>query len=186
MNLKPQDILVVLKLLAMGNKPWTFNQLALELGMSPAEVHAASRRLLATTLAIRHENRIRPNLRNLEEFLVHGIRYVFVPDFGAVLRGMPTSVAAPVLNMHFQQGEFAPVWPDGEGTVRGESFSPLYSSVPFAAKNDAALYDLLALVDAVRGGRAREREIANKELKRKFEHYGKLIESQSEYSGAGS
>ena len=177
MNLKPQDILVALKLLVLAEKPWSFNQLALELGMSPAEVHAASRRLLAATLAIKRNDRIRVNLRNLEEFLFHGIRYVFVPEPGGVLRGMVTSVAAPVLHDHFQQGDFLPpVWPDADGAVRGESFSPLYASVPFAAKNDPALYDLLALVDAIRGGRAREREIAKQELKRRFETYGENIE----------
>ena len=44
--------------------------------------------------------------------------------------------------------------------------------MPKAAKNDPALYQLLALVDAIRGGRAREREIAKKELRQILEHYG--------------
>jgi hypothetical protein len=56
--------------------------------------------------------------------------------------------------------------------VRGESFSPLYKSAPYAAKNDSELYQLLALVDGIRGGRAREREIAKKELKIRLEQYG--------------
>jgi hypothetical protein len=56
--------------------------------------------------------------------------------------------------------------------VRGESFSPLYKSAPSAAKKDSKLYQLLALVDAIRGGRARERDIAKKELKKRLENYG--------------
>jgi hypothetical protein len=45
--------------------------------------------------------------------------------------------------------------------------APLYKSVPYAAKRDLKLYALLALVDAVRDGRARERNLAIKEI-RKF------------------
>jgi hypothetical protein len=36
--------------------------------------------------------------------------------------------------------------------------------VPGAARRDPALYDLLALVDALRFGRARERSLAEKEI----------------------
>jgi len=164
MNLKPQDVLFLLKLVALGNKHWSFNKLALELGMSPAEVHAAAKRALAARLAVRTDEKIRPNVRNLEEFLLHGIQYVFVPDRGGLNRGMPTAYAAAPLDQAFGSYEFPPVWPDAEGEVRGESFSPLYKSVPKAARNDPELYMLLALVDALRGGQAREREIAKKEL----------------------
>lgn len=37
-----------------------------------------------------------------------------------------------------------------------------------AARRDPALYELLALVDALRGGRARERKLAQDELARRF------------------
>ncbi|MEG7523780.1 MAG: hypothetical protein M3H12_11860 [Chromatiales bacterium] len=50
-------------------------------------------------------------------------------------------------------------------------FSPLYKSAPGAAKRDPALYELLVLVDAIRGGRARERELAIKELRARLEQY---------------
>lgn len=35
MQLKPQDILVLLKLIAIGQQDWAYNRLAIELGMSP-------------------------------------------------------------------------------------------------------------------------------------------------------
>ena len=57
-----------------------------------------------------------------------------------------------------------PVWPYAEDSVRGVAFTPLYSSVPAAALHDSRLYELLALVDAIRDGRARERNFATKEL----------------------
>jgi hypothetical protein len=178
MNLKPQDILFLLKLVAIGDKGWSFNKLALDLGMSPAEVHAAAKRALTARLAVRSDDKIRPNIRNLEELLLHGIQFVFVPDHGVITRGMPTSHASDFLSHYFvADDELPPVWPDPEGEVRGESFSPLYKSVPTAAKNDDKLYELLALVDAIRSGRVREREIAQKELIRRLQQYGQISKS---------
>jgi len=128
---------------------------------------------LPARLAINDGKSIRPNRRNLEEFLVHGIQYVFVPERGGLNRGMPTGYATSPLDAWFMDNhEPPPVWPDPAGDVRGESFSPLYKSAPVAAKNDKPLYELLALVDAVRGGCAREREIAKKELVKRLAQYG--------------
>lgn len=179
MNLKPQDVLFLLKLVAIDQKHWSFNNLAAELGMSPSEVHGASKRVLAARLAIKDEESIRPNRRNLQEFLLRGVQYVFVPERGALTRGVPTAHAAsPLASQFIDNNEPPPVWPDPEGSIRGESFSPLYKSVPVAAKNDARLYELLSLLDAIRGGRAREREIAKKELVKRLEHYGKRQKSK--------
>lgn len=173
MQLKPQDILFLLKLVALQKKHWSFNKLAVELEMSPAEVHAAAKRALAARLAVKKEENIIVNVRNLEEFLFHGIQYVFVPERGGISRGMPTAHACPPLLEYFvEDGELPPVWSDPEGEVKGESFSPLYRSAPMAARKDAELYQLLALVDAIRGGRAREKDLAKKELKEWFKSYG--------------
>lgn len=172
MNLKPQDILFLLKLVALEKNYWSFNKLAVELGMSPAEVHAAAKRAVAARLAVKDSDSIRPNTRNLMEFLLHGIQYTFVPDRGGLSRGMPTGYAQAPLVKHFvPDNEPVPVWPDPSGALRGESFSPLYKSAPIAAKNDSKLYELLVLVDALRGGRAREREIATNELIKRLEQY---------------
>ena len=172
MNLKPQDILFLLKLVALGKQPWSFNKLAIDLGMSPSEVHAAAKRALAARLALKDGEGIWPIVSSLEDFLFHGIQYVFVPDRGGLDRGMPTAHAtAPINALMIDNGDPPPVWPDPEGEVRGESFSPLYKSAPVAAKKDSGLYELLALVDSIRGGRAREREMAKKELKKRFDQY---------------
>jgi len=173
MILKPQDILFLLKLVSVGKNPWSYNALAIELGMSPSEVHAAANRSLAAKLAVKDNQKIRLNIRNLEEFLLHGIQYVFVPERGSLSRGVPTSyAAAPLDSFIVADNEPPPVWPDPKGEVRGESFSPLYKSAPKAAKKDPKLYELLVLVDAIRGGRARERGFAMKELKKRLNKYG--------------
>jgi len=172
MILKPQDILVMLKLVALGQRSWSYSWLAVSLGMSPSQLHSAVRRALAAQLAVKKEDVITPHIRNLEEFIVHGLRYVFVAEIGRLSRGIPTSYAAPPLNKHFaESAEPPPVWPDAEGSVRGVAFSPLYKLAPQAARTDPALYELLALVDAIRGGRARERTLAIKELGKRLAKY---------------
>ena len=142
MNLKPQDILFLLKLVALGRKTWSFNRLAIELGMSASEVHAAAKRALAARLVVKEGENFRLNLQNLEDFLLHGLQYVFVPERGELSLGMPTAYAAAPLDSYFVAENIGPppVWPDPEGEVRGESFSPLYKSASVAAKNDPALY----------------------------------------------
>ena len=170
MNLKPQDILVLLKLVAINSEEWVYNQVAIELGMSPSEVHAAIKRALLAGLAVKKGNGIQPNHRNLAEFLVHGIRYVFVPEIGQMSRGIRTAHAGPPLDkLIVPDQEPPPVWPHPDGEDRGLGFSPLYKSAPEAAMRDLALYELLVLVDAIRGGRARERELAIKELNKRLD-----------------
>lgn len=170
MNLKPQDILVLLKLVAIGHKDWAYGRLAVELDMSASEVHSAVKRTLAAGLAVQKDKGIVVNISNLSEFIINGLKYVFVPERGEMVRGMPTAhAAAPLRDIIVSDDEPPPVWPDAGGEIRGMAFSPLYKSAPKAAQIDPKLYELLALVDAIRGGRAREREMARKCLKERLE-----------------
>ncbi len=179
MNLKAQDVLVLVKLVATGLWSQSYNILAVELGMSPSEVHAALRRAVAARLAVRDNDKITPNIANLEEFLIFGAKYVFVPDRGGITRGMPTAHAAPPLLERFAPSdEPPPVWPDPEGKARGTAFSPIYKAAPRAAREDNQLYELLVLIDAIRDGRARERQIAVNELRNRLRRYVKASESK--------
>jgi len=65
-----------------------------------------------------------------------------------------------------------PVWPHPDGEVRGQSFSPLYTSVPQAAREDSRFYELMVLVDALRGGQARVMRIAADEMVNRLDSYG--------------
>jgi hypothetical protein len=166
LSLKPQDICVLLKILALDRAPWSYSQLAYELGMSASEVHAGVKRATEASLMRLEEGWGMPDPDALEELLVHGVKYLFTPARGGLTQGMPTSYAAPPLNRVLTSPEEPPpVWPDAEGNVRGYEFSPLYKSVPFAARRDAKLYELLALVDAIRGGAETTREAAIRELR---------------------
>ena len=171
---KPQDILVVLKLLTLQKRSWAYAWLGVQLEMSPSQLHASVKRVLKSQLAVKRDDAVVPHLRNLEEFIVHGLKYVFLPERGAITRGIPTAYAAPPLVNHFQQSsELPPVWPDKNGRVRGEAFSPIYKLAPQAAQKDEELYELLVIVDAIRGGRARERKIAIDELRQRLDQYGR-------------
>jgi hypothetical protein len=166
MILKPQDPVILLKLVVLGPEPWNYQRLAGELALSMGAIHAGVRRAVAARLMSDASAATgRPVLPALVEFLLHGIRYVYPPDRGDLTRGMPTGYAAPPLDkIIVQPDEPPPVWPYAEGTVRGYKLAPLYPSVPVAASRDPKLYELLALVDAIRDGRARERSLASKEL----------------------
>lgn len=163
--LKPQDLLVLLRLaLVPEGDRITFQSLSVELGISASEVHAAVNRAKEVALVLKTRDGNVVNHKNLEEFVIHGVRYVFPAERGGLTRGVPTSHAAPPLSRLFAKDELPPVWPHPEGKVRGEALSPIYRSAPDAALRNRELYESLALVDAIRSGRARERALAVKEM----------------------
>ena len=180
MSIKPQDVVILLKLVARGNDhgtiqapdifespSWTYHELAYELFLSPSEVHAGIRRAAESGLLVMSK-RI-PVIRALEEFLIHGIKYVFPPRKGGMTRGLATSYAGPPLDkLLVTTVGPPPVWPYPEGPTRGIEFSPLYKTVPQAAQRDQKLYEMLVLVDAIRDGRARESGLAIMELRKRL------------------
>lgn len=146
MILKPQDVVVVLKLLGYDSSRPPFAQVARELVMSPSEVHAAMKRAQTAHLLHGPELSNRPNVSALEEFLIHGIKYAFPAERGKPTRGVPTAYAAAPLNRLIVAGdEPIPVWPWYKGEKRGIDFAPLYKLVPIAALQDPVLYEQLAL-----------------------------------------
>ncbi len=164
--IKPQDIVVLLKLCLFGRRGRPkYADVARDLKLSVSETHSAIRRLKAAGLVHGPELDEQVNLTAVEEFLLHGAKYVFPAKSGHMTRGMATAYAAePLSKMLVPGNEPPPVWPTPDGDVRGFAFDPLYKSVPEAAKSDRRLYELLALFDALRGGRARERSLAEGEL----------------------
>lgn len=168
MELKPQDLLVLYKAAAHPGQRWTYASLGEALAMSASEAHASVKRAVAAGLAVmRGRGDWSPVRPALLEFAVHGVRYVWPAEAGAVRRGVPTSFGAPPLagKITAAEGE-APVWAHPSGTHKGPALSPLYRTVPQAALSDPALHELLALQDALRAGRARERTLAADLLQR--------------------
>ena len=164
-SLKPQDVVVLVKLLSyQGGRP-SMAQVGVDLALSSSEVHAALKRLAASRLISNDLNEGRPLLEPVEEFLIHAVKYAFPAKRGEVTRGMLTSYAAPPLSAEIAAGsDLPPVWPSPEGEHRGVSLEPLYKTVPIAARRDPCLYEILTLLDALRDGSAREKRLAEKQL----------------------
>ncbi len=160
---------MVLKIVVSGWRRPPYSHLALELIMSPSEVHGSVRRARASGLLHGPDLENRPNIGALEEFLTHGLKYVFPAERGELTRGVATSYGAPPLRaLIAPDDDPIPVWPYAEGKQRGVSFAPLYKTAPKAALHDESFYELLALADALRDGRIRERRIAETELHRRL------------------
>ena len=165
MNLKPQDVVVALKLCSYTGPRPAMSIMANELGLSPSEVHGAIKRLQGSRLLHGSEMKDKPNVSALEEFLLHGLKYAFPAQHGEVTRGVPTSYAAKPLRSELSpSNDLPPVWPWPAGDTRGVGLEPLYKSAPLAALRDPVLYEFLALADALRDGRARERNLAERDL----------------------
>jgi hypothetical protein len=164
--LKPQDLMVLLKLAALNGKPTTYGELAEVLGMSSSEVHASVGRAKLARLINIDDNRPVIVREAIKDFLLYGAKYAFPAIHGSLTRGVPTSYAAPPLATQISQpsNEPPPVWPDPMGELRGIAFHPLYPTAPAASRKDRSLYELLALFDALRGGAARERKLASQIL----------------------
>lgn len=136
------------------------------LGLSQSEISEAVARCKFAGL-LEHNGKIVMKMALLE-LLQYGLPYVFPQKPGPVVRGVPTAHSASPLKEQIQSTE-PYVWPYSKGTVRGHSILPLYPSVPEAALKDAKLHELLALADALRVGRAREKELAILALKKYLE-----------------
>jgi len=161
-SMRPQDVVILLKITTYGDKYWYQKPLSEQLFMSQSEIsESVARSKFAGLLDPAGKKVFKLALM---ELLQYGIRYVFPQRPGALVRGVPTAHSASPLNEVIQSEEYY-VWPSGKGSVRGHSIIPLYPSVVDAVKNDSKLHELLALADALRVGKAREREIALQELK---------------------
>lgn len=161
--LKPQDLAVALKLAVMPPERHSYAALAEKLHLSPYEAHAAVGRLVAARLAVDRGGDIgvRPIEGALIEFVIYGASYAFPAVRGGLTIGFPTAYAVmPLKEKVLFSNEAPPVWPDPEGEVRGLALLPLYPKLPRAARDDPKFYEVLALLDALRIGQARERRMA--------------------------
>jgi len=172
--LKSQDCIILLKLLANPGLKWSQRQLAQKLHISLAEVNAAIKRLLEAGL-LRKDKQLQfvPVISAAEEFLVSGLKYLFPGKLGEYTPGIPTGVAAPFFHNKIDLGnDPVPVWPDALGEKKGVALKPIHPSIPKALREnpDQRLYELLVLIDAIRSGKARERNLAIQHLKNRLKH----------------
>lgn len=162
--LRPGDVPVALRLVRMPGEG--YETLADALGLSLGAAHKGVRRLEEAGLVIPDAREV--DRRSLLEFLVHGIRYAFYAVLGPEGRGVPTAHSAPPLAAEIV-AETAYVWPSAKGSIRGTTIIPLYPGAPQTARTAPEVYRALALIDALRVGRVRERKLAAQYLERWFD-----------------
>lgn len=161
--MRPQDVVILLKIVAKNDQPWQNKVLAAELFISPAEISESLYRSSFAGL-IGQENK-KVHRHSLMEFLEYGLHYVFPVAPGTLVNGIYTSHSHPFMQTQFQS-ELNYVWPDPRGEQQGLSIEPLYKNQVSAVKFDPDLYLMLALIDVIRVGKLRETKVAVKELKR--------------------
>jgi hypothetical protein len=160
-GMRPQDVVVLLKLVLWEDQPWQSKELAEALHLSPTEISFALKRCEYARLLDGARRRVAR--RTLLDFLVYGLAVVYPTQPGAQMRGLPTGHSAPPLSQHLSTEQLY-VWPDAESECWGSAIEPLYPKLPQAARADQALYKLLALTDALRVGRPREKKLAGELL----------------------
>ena len=161
--LRPTDLVVAL---ALVQEPGAgYQDLADRLDISLSTAHQAVQRLIDAGLA---DEKRRAHRQALLKFLLNGVRFAFFANLGPEVRGVPTAHSAPPLSDEIVSDKQV-VWPSAEGSVRGSSVAPLYPGAPGLETRAPDLYRALALVDALRVGRARERSLAAEHLERWLE-----------------
>lgn len=177
--LKPIDLLIGLKILT-SKEGWTQMGIATELCLSSSQVNSAIKQLLGSNLFTLRDGRPCPTFSVLIDFMIFGVPYCFPAKVGELSVGMPTAYAAEPLCHQISLGnDPIPIWPYALGKNRGIVLEPLHRNVPKALTEypDDNLHEILVLLDAIRIGRAREKNIAQKLLIEKLEkmnpHYRK-------------
>ena len=164
-TMRPQDVVILLKIRLEASRSWTQSSLAQSLYMSQSEISESLTR--STYARLLFDNGRKIQNQALVDFIQYGLPYAFPQRPGVVQRGIPTAHSAPPLNAEIVSEENY-VWPSSKGSIRGHSLLPLYPSVVQAVQSDPMLYEQLALIDAVRVGRSRERTLALQILREKL------------------
>ena len=165
--LRPQDIVTLVYLAINRDKQFQQKEIAQALSLSPAEISMSLRRSQESGLYESGSRKV--NVANLMELLVHSIKYFFPALPKGIDRGVPTGWGVMSLRRQIAPGsDTVPVWPHPDGTESGLAITPLADIVPGAALKDPEFHEAMALVDAFRIGKARERELAKTELEKRF------------------
>ena len=164
-QMKPQDLVVLAKLVVIGDVGFTQVSLAQTLYLSQSEISISLARSAYAGLLVNDRKHV--NRKLFFDFIQYGLGVVFPQKPGPIVQGTLTAHSAPPLSNDIAGNE-PYVWPYAKGTSRGQSIPPLYPTVPQAVLLDGQLYEMLALFDAIRVGRTREKKLALAYLKERL------------------
>lgn len=166
-GMRPQDIVVLLKILIFEGQDWQYQDLAKSLYISGAEITESLNRSCFAGLIDYNKKRV--NKLSFFEFLRYGLPYVFPQAPGALTKGMPTAHSHHFFKESIISNNIY-VWPDIAGIEYGQAIEPLYPNQIKAAKEDPKLYEVLAMLDVMRTGKNREIKIAQNYLSKLLAH----------------
>lgn len=167
-GMRPQDIAVLLKIIALKHDNWRNSDIAYSLQISASEVTEVLNRCKIAGLIDAKKRKV--HINSFKEFLIYGLKYVFPAEPGAVVRGIPTAHSAYPINEQISPGNDIYVWPYAKGDQRGQAIEPLYKTLPATVQNDNIFYELLVIIDTIRVGRTREIKIAVDELEKRLQN----------------
>ena len=164
--MRPHDVAILLKIACKGRQNWLMKDLSYELGISASEISESINRSVIAGLLGSDKKSL--NKLALLDFLKAGLPYVYPQQPGALVKGMAAAHSPPPLNKKITSDEHF-VWHYANGNVRGSAITPLHPKIPEACIKDAKFYEFMALTDAIRVGKVRERKIAFEMLKERIE-----------------
>lgn len=162
-GMRPQDIVILLKILLAENESWQYRDLSASLSISVSEIaESLNRSNLAGLIDVTKK---KVHRLSIMEFIKYGLHYVFPQSPGAMVTGIATAHSHPFYQGHFES-ETNYVWEFDNGNMRGQAIQPLYKGLASAALQDEELYKMLAGIDIIRVGKAREKKLALEELEK--------------------
>lgn len=165
-GMRPQDIVLLLKLIIDSDQEIRIKDLSSKLFISASEISESLNRSAIAGL-LNPQNRS-VNREAFLKFLEFGLPYVFPAQLGPVVQGMYTAHSESSLYLSFSSEEKL-VWANDQGKERGQSILPLYPSVVKAVRKDRILYKLLALCDIIRIGNLSDKNKAVWQLREVFQ-----------------
>lgn len=168
-GMRPQDIIILIKILSYKGEIWRNIDIANFLNMSASEVSEALNRCKIARLIDSSKRQV--NINSFIEFLIYGLKYVFPAEPGSIVKGVATAHSAYPISDRISAGSDENyVWPYAKGVNKGQAIDPLYKTVPAVVGKDNLFYEILVIIDTLRIGRTRERDIAIHELKTRLKN----------------
>jgi len=167
-EMKSISVYVFASLIVKKERSMSYENWGKEISLPATSLFRSVKDLRKAKLATETVDGDVPNYQNAEKFLLYGFPFCFSAEKGKLVRGFKTGIDATSLQSEFADGDYPAVWAHHEGDVKGFEVKPLHSCIPDQIANDRmdkVLYELLALLDVLRIGQAREVKAAQKKIK---------------------
>lgn len=148
LELKPQDVAVMLKLISRGPRNWQSKELAVELMLSNSELSASFQRIALAGMM--EPGRMVVNTHGFLSYLLGRFKDYYPVKKREMCYGFPfTPTVAEDDRMVYGTKEMW-VWKEAGGNVYGMGVEPFFPQSVRCARYDSNMYQLLGLCEAIR------------------------------------